>query len=280
MERPYLDTLVQILQFGSTREGRNGLTSAIFAKQLRFDMSDGKFPMITTKKLPFKVIKGELLWFLAARDRMSDNDLKKILESENTIWTANANSDYWKSKAKSDGDLGRIYGAQWRTWTKGDGTTIDQLGNAINLLKTNPFDRRMVVSAWNAAELDDMALPPCHMIFQYFVDDKNRLSLHMVQRSCDMFLGVPFNIASYALLLAMTAQVVNMDLGELVLTLNDCHIYHEHFDAVAEQLDRKILPSPKLSLNKDIKNIDDFTMKDIELVDYQAHPAIKAAMLV
>jgi thymidylate synthase len=199
--------------------------------------------------------------------------------SEKTIWTANAEADYWTPKAKFPGDLGRVYGVQWRKWQSPDGSTVDQIARVIDKIKNDPNDRRLIVSAWNPGELEQMALPPCHMMFQFFVAG-DRLSLHMVQRSCDMFLGVPFNIASYALLLSMVAQVTGKQPGELVLTLNDAHIYQDHFDAVDEQLTREALTFPRLWLNPDIKNIDDFTMDDIKLEGYESHAAIKAPMAV
>jgi len=272
----YNDVLKQILENGVDRKGRNAVTRACFAIQMRFDMTKG-FPAVTTKKLAFNAVKSELLWFLEGSD--SDERLKEILGKDRTIWTDNAEADYWKPKAKFPGDLGRVYGVQWRKWMKPNGTTVDQIAGLINKLKTDPNDRRLVVTAWNPGELDQMALPPCHMIFQFFAAN-GKLSLHMTQRSCDMFLGVPFNIASYALLLAMVAQVVGMEAHECVLTLNDAHIYHEHFDAVKEQLAREPMALPKLWLNPEIKDIDKFTMDDIKLVDYNHHETIKAKMIV
>ncbi len=276
--RSYLDVLREIMDTGIDRETRNGTTRALFAKQIRFNFSDG-FPAVTTKKLAFKAVKSELLWFIEGSS--NENRLKELNGSEYTIWTENAKAGYWRPKAKLPGDLGRIYGMQWRKWQSPDGTLVDQLGQVINKIKTSPTDRRLVVSAWNPGEIDAMALPPCHMIFQFFPNPNTRdLSLHMVQRSCDMFLGVPFNIASYALLLAMIAQVTGYKPHELVLSLNDAHIYHDHFDAVKEQLSREPMPLPTLKLNPTVMDIDSFTMDDIELVNYQSHPAIKATMLV
>lgn len=263
---------------GIDREGRNGTTRALFALQMRFNMRDG-FPAVTTKKLAFKAVKSELLWFIEGSS--DDNRLKELNGSERTIWTDNAEASYWIPKAKFPGDLGRVYGVQWRHWKTPDGNEVDQLATVIEKIKTAPADRRLVVSAWNPGELDQMALPPCHMLFQFFPNTKDKtLSLHMVQRSCDMFLGVPFNIASYALLLAMVAQVTGYTPGECILTLNDAHIYHDHFDAVAEQLSREPLPLPTLWLNSDVKDIGQFTMEDIRLDHYQSHPAIKAKMAV
>ena len=264
------------MEGGIDREGRNGLTRAKFAIQLRFSMSDG-FPAVTTKKLGFKAVKSELLWFI---EGSSDNNrLKELNGTERTIWTENADSDYWKPKAKFDGDLGRIYGVQWRSWQGPDGKVVDQLAEVIEKIKKTPGDRRLIVSAWNPGELDQMALPPCHMFYQFFVANE-KLSLHMTQRSCDMFLGVPFNIASYSLLLYMVAQVTNLGVHECVLTLNDAHIYHAHFDAVREQLARDTMKLPTLWLNPKIKDIDSFTIKDIELKNYNHHPSIKAKMIV
>jgi thymidylate synthase len=272
----YNEVLKKILETGVDRKGRNAVTRANFAIQMRFNLEEG-FPAVTTKQLAFNAVKGELLWFLEGRD--SDERLKEIMGKDRTIWTDNAEASYWKPKAKFPGDLGRVYGVQWRTWKKPDGTTVDQIASLINKLKTDPNDRRLVVTAWNPGELDQMALPPCHMIFQFFVAD-GKISLHMTQRSCDMFLGVPFNIASYALLLSMVAQVVGLKPYECVLTLNDAHIYHEHFDAVKEQLSRDPMKLPKLWLNPEVKDIDKFTMNDIKLVDYEHHPSIKAEMIV
>lgn len=274
--KQYNEVLERILSHGSDRDTRNGKTRALFAMQMRFDMNDG-FPAVTTKKLAFNAVKGELLWFLEGSG--SDQRLKEIMGTERTIWTDNAEADYWIPKARFPGDLGRIYGVQWRKWRRPDGTHVDQLSELIKKLKSNPNDRRLIVSAWNAGELDKMALPPCHMLFQCFVSG-DRLSLHMLQRACDMFLGVPFNIASYALLLHMLCQVTGLKPGELILTLNDAHIYHDHFDAVKEQLSREPMPLCQLHLNPSIRDIDFFSMDDIKLVSYHSHPAIKAKMAV
>ena len=276
----YNDILRTVLEEGNDRETRNGMTRALFALQMRFNMSDG-FPAVTTKKLAFKAVKSELLWFLAmkGKERASDEDLKVLNESERTIWTDNAESDYWKPKVQFKGDLGRVYGIQWRNWRAPDGTVVDQIAELIKKLKTAPYDRRLIVSAWNPGELADMALPPCHMFFQCFVSD-GALSLHMVQRSCDMFLGVPFNIASYSLLLHMLAQVTGLKAKECILTLQDAHVYHEHFDAVKEQLSREPMALPQLWLNTDVKDIDGFGMEDIKLENYRSHPSIKAKMIV
>lgn len=276
--KAYLDVMDRIMKEGIDREGRNGTTRALFAQQVRFNFADG-FPAVTTKKLAFKAVKSELLWFLEGSN--DDNRLKELNGSERTIWTDNAEADYWTPKAKFPGDLGRIYGVQWRKWQSPDGKIVDQIATVIDKIKNNPTDRRLVVSAWNPGELDQMALPPCHMMFQFFPNPNTKqLSVHMVQRSCDMFLGVPFNIASYALLLAMIAQVTGYTPHEVVLSLNDAHIYHEHFDAVREQLTREPYPLPTLKLNLSITDINAFTMDDIELDSYQSHPTIKAKMIV
>jgi thymidylate synthase len=271
----YLDALKKIMDEGTDRPDRTGVGSrAIFGVPLRFKMADG-FPAMTTKKLAFESVKAELIWFLSGS---SDN--KKLNEMGCHIWDGNANSDYWKPKAKFEGDLGRVYGVQWRSWKSPyNDTPIDQIKNVIEKLKTSPNDRRMIVSAWNPAELDMMALPPCHLLFQFF-SVNNKLSLMMYQRSCDMFLGVPFNIASYSLLLHMVAQVVGMEADECILMLADAHIYLNHFDQVKEQLSRQPHALPKLWLNSAVKKIDDFKMEDIKLENYTFHPSIKAPMAV
>lgn len=274
--KQYLAVLKDIYDNGANVEGRNGKTRKLFAKQMRFNLEDG-FPAVTTKKLAFKAVKSELLWFIEGSG--DDNRLKELNGSEKTIWTANAEAEYWKPKAKFDGDLGRVYGVQWRSWQKPDGGTVDQLGEIIERIKTNPNDRRLIVSAWNPGELDQMALPPCHMMFQFFVAN-DKLSLHMYQRSCDMFLGVPFNIASYSLLLAMVAQVTDLTPHECVLTLGDAHIYHDHLTQVEEQLTRTPHPLPTLWLNPNRKSIDDFVMDDIRLENYKHDETIKAPMAV
>mgnify|MGYP001603767304 CR=1 FL=1 len=274
--KTYNDVLRKIMDEGVDRVGRNATTRALFAMQMRFKMADG-FPAVTTKKLAFKAVKSELLWFLEGSN--DDKRLKELNGSEKTIWTDNAQADYWKPKAKFDGDLGRIYGVQWRKWQTTDGRVVDQIKDEVEKIKKSPSDRRIIVTAWNPGEIDQMALPPCHMLFQFFVAD-GKLSLHMVQRSCDMFLGVPFNIASYSLLLHMMAQVTGTVADECILTLNDAHIYHEHFDAVQEQLAREPMKLCNLWLNTEVKDIDNFTMDDIKLENYVSHPAIPAKMIV
>lgn len=270
----YLEKLKYIFENGIDKPNRTGIdTRSVFGMQMRFDLSEG-FPATTTKKLFFKSVKGELIWFISGSG--DNNELNKLGVH---IWDANANADYWKPKAKFSGDLGRVYGVQWRSWRTPDGKEIDQLAEAIDKIKNKPDDRRIIVSAWNPGEFDQMALPPCHILFQFYVVE-GKLSLQMYQRSADMFLGVPFNIASYALLLHMVAQVTDLQVGDFVHTLGDAHIYHNHFDQVKEQLSRKPYDLPKLWLNPEVKDIEKFTMKDIKLVDYEYHPAIKAEMAV
>jgi len=278
--RQYLNALRDIMLNGVDREGRNGFTRALWAMQLRFDLREG-FPAVTTKKLAFKSVLGELLWFLEGgtrNGRADNNRLKEIMGQERTIWTGNAESSYWKPRATFPGDLGRIYGVQWRSWRSSYGA-VDQVAEAIKKLREDPHDRRIMVTTFNPGELDEMALPPCHMFFHFFVAD-GWLSTHMVQRSCDMFLGVPFNIASYALLTHMVAQVVGLKPHELVISLDDAHVYHDHFDAVREQLLRKPHAKPRLRINTSVRGIDDFTMEDFSLENYVHDPPIKAKMAV
>ena len=280
--KQYLDFLRQVLEKGIDKTDRTGTgTKALFGMQMRFNMEDG-FPAVTTKKLAWKSVVSELLWFIEGSG--DERRLAEILHGtkdneKKTIWTANANADYWKPKAKFEGDLGRVYGVQWRHWKNLEGEEFDQLANAIQMIKENPSSRRIIVNAWNPGELDKMALPPCHTFFQFFVVD-NKLSLQMYQRSCDMFLGVPFNIASYSLLLHMVAQVCNLEAGEFVHTLGDAHIYNNHVEQVKEQLSRKPNLLPQLKLNPNIKSIGGFNMEDISLEGYEHHPPIKAKMAV
>ena len=280
--KQYLDALKYVLENGTDRKDRTGVgTRAVFGMQMRFNMEDG-FPAVTTKKIAWKAVVSELLWFIEGSG--DERRLCEILHgtkdlSKKTIWTANAEADYWKPKAKFHGDLGRVYGVQWRHWKNNEGKEIDQLANAINLIKKDPTSRRIIVNAWNAGELDKMALPPCHTFFQFFVAD-GKLSLQMYQRSCDMFLGVPFNIASYSLFLHMVAQVTGLKAGEFVHTLGDAHIYNNHFDQVKEQLSREPMPLPRLLLNLSVESIDGFKMEDIKLEEYNHHPPIKADMAV
>jgi len=272
--RQYLDALRDVLENGHDRNDRTGVgTRASFGIQMRFRMSAG-FPALTTKKLAFNVMKAELLWFISGS---SDN--KELNKLGCHIWDANGAADYWKQKARFEGDLGRVYGVQWRDWRSSNGKHLDQLTDVIERIRINPTDRRLVVTAWNPGELDEMVLPPCHMFFQFFVAGE-RLSLQMYQRSADMFLGVPFNIASYSLLLHMVAQVTNLVPYEFIHVLGDAHIYKNHFDAVRGQLTRKPTELPKLWLNPEITSIYDFQMEDIKLLDYVSQPAIKAPMAV
>jgi len=273
--KQYQDLLKKIMDEGIDRPDRTGVGSrAIFGQSMRFNMADG-FPAMTTKKLAFETMKAELIWFLSGS---SDN--KILNEMGCHIWDGNSNADYWKPKAKFEGDLGRVYGVQWRSWKSPyTDVPIDQISNAIEQLKKNPGDRRIIVTAWNPAELDMMALPPCHMFFHFF-SVEGKLSLLMYQRSCDTFLGVPFNIASYALLLHMVAQVTGLVPWEFVHILGDTHIYLNHFEQVKEQIAREPYPLPKIWLNPEIKNIFDFKMEDIKLIDYKYHPTIKAPMAV
>ena len=272
--KQYLDLLKDVLEHGNDRMDRTGVgTRAMFGKTMRFRMEDG-FPAITTKKLAFKSMAAELIWFLKG-----SSDVKELQELGCHIWDENAEAPYWKPKARFEGDLGRVYGVQWRFWQKPDGSTVDQLKEVIEKIKTNPTDRRLIVSAWNPGELDQMVLPACHMFFQFFVAE-GKLSISMYQRSCDIFLGVPFNIASYSLLLHMVAQVTGLKPGDFVHILGDTHIYKNHFDQVKEQLQRAPYPLPRLWLNPAIKDINDFGMDDIRLESYQYHPPIKAQMAV
>ncbi len=284
-DKAYNDLLIQIMNEGEDKSNRTGIdTRGIFGCQMRFDLSE-KFPALTTKKLAMKSVTSELLWFLEGSGderRLAEilyGKPREELTDKKTIWTANAQADYWKPKAKFDGDLGRVYGVQWRDWTAPDGTKVDQIADIINTIKNNPGDRRIILTAWNPGELDKMALPPCHCFAQFYVVN-GKLSCQLYQRSCDMFLGVPFNIASYALLTCMLAQVCGLKPGDFVHTLGDAHIYHNHFDQVKIQVEREPLELPTLWLNPECKNIEDFTMDDIKLENYQHHDPIKADMAV
>jgi len=302
--KQYHDLLRHILDNGEIRDDRTGVgTISVFGHNLRFDLSEG-FPAITTKKLAWKACVGELLWFIegSGDERRLAEITHGTKEAAVTIWTPNALAPYWKTKAEFEGDLGRVYGVQWRKWrtpvqhkqevfTDEFGTRynrhgsthfkeIDQLKNLIKGLKNDPFDRRHIITAWNPGELDKMALPPCHMMAQFYVSKDNKLSCQMYQRSVDTFLGLPFNIASYALFTHMIAQVCNLGVGELIMCLGDTHIYKDHVDQVKEQLSREEFDLPTLQLNPLIDDIEKFTMNDIKLEGYQCHGSIKATMAV
>ena len=303
--KQYHDALQAVLDQGTVRQDRTGTgTISVFGMQQRYDLSEG-FPAVTTKRLAWRAVVSELLWFIEGSG--DENRLREILHGsraseKTTIWTANATAPYWQSRAQYPGDLGRVYGVQWRHWRtikvrEPGGSFVDEFGNSyrrtggiqtleidqlnqlIEGIKTDPYGRRHILTAWNPGELDSMALPPCHCFAQFYVAD-GRLSCQMYQRSCDMFLGVPFNIASYSLLTAMIAQVCNLKVGEFVHVLGDAHIYLNHVEQVKEQLSRELLPAPTLWLNPDIKDITRFTMADIRLDNYQSHPSILADMAV
>lgn len=292
VEQVYLDALQTILDKGEERPDRTGVgTKSIFGLQMRFDLTQG-FPAVTTKKLAWRSVVSELLWFIEGSG--DEYRLREILHGERysdkkTIWTDNAQADYWVKKKlqRHPGDLGRVYGVQWRRWRKPliriNKVVLqnhDQLLELVDGIKTDPYSRRHIITAWNPGELDIMALPPCHMMAQFYVSKDKKLSCQMYQRSADMFLGMPFNIASYALFTHMIAQVCDLDVGDLIITVGDAHIYQNHFEQVQEQLKRNPLPLAQLKLNQSIKTITDFKMEDIELVNYTSHEAIKAAMAV
>jgi thymidylate synthase len=302
--KTYLDALKQVLDTGVTRKDRTGTgTIGVFGMQQRYDLSTS-FPAVTTKRLAWKSVVSELLWFIEGSG--DEGRLREILHGskqseKTTIWSANATAPYWTPRAKYPGDLGRVYGVQWRHWRSPEivqggsftndfghtfslegGVTIreiDQLIELINGIKTDPYGRRHILSSWNPGELQAMALPPCHCFAQFYVAD-GRLSCQMYQRSCDMFLGVPFNIASYSLLTAMIAQVCGLQVGEFVHVLGDAHIYLNHVDQVKEQLTREPLPAPHLWLNPEVTDITRFSMDDIRLNDYQSLSSISASMAV
>ena len=258
----YLDLLRDVLENGVDKMDRTGIgTRSVVGRQMRFDLNKG-FPLMTTKKMHLKSIIYELLWFLKG-----DTNVKYLQEHGVRIWNE------W---ADENGDLGPVYGSQWRNW---NGEGIDQIAEVIEKLKKTPNDRRMIVSAWNVGKIAQMHLPPCHMMFQFYVAN-NKLSCMLYQRSCDMFLGVPFNIASYALLTMMIAQVCGYELGEFIHTLGDTHIYHNHFDQVREQLSRTPYELPQMRINPEVKDINDFKYEDFELVNYKSYEAIKGQVAV
>ena len=263
--KPYLDLMQHVLAHGNDKSDRTGTgTRSVFGYQMRFNLADG-FPVLTTKKLHLKSIIHELLWFL-----QGDTNIRYLQENGVKIW------DEW---ADENGNLGRVYGAQWRSWRGANGETIDQIANLVEQIKRNPDSRRLIVSAWNPAEVDDMALPPCHALFQFYVAD-GKLSCQLYQRSADIFLGVPFNIASYALLTMMLAQVCGLQAGEFVHTLGDAHLYRNHLEQAQLQLSREPRPLPKMRINPNVKDIFAFTFDDFELVDYDPYPHIKADVSV
>lgn len=273
--RQYLEVLREVHAHGVDRESKGSKSRALFGKMMRFDMADG-FPIVTTKRVPFEHVKAELLWFLSGSTNVYD--LKKLAPNCK-IWDADAFKDSWVKKAKCPGDVGRMYGAQWRDWIAPDGRHIDQISEVIANIKKDPYDRRHIVVAWNPGELDQMALAPCHAFFQFFVA-KERISLILFQRSCDMFLGVPFNIASYALLLHMVAQATGFEPKEFVHILSDVHVYHNHLEQVKEQLSREPRALPRLWMNGTVRDIFAFQMQDFDLIGYSPHPSIKAEMTV
>jgi thymidylate synthase len=263
--RQYHDLLRLVLKQGAVRTDRTGVgTLSVFGAQARFDLRE-TFPLLTTKKLHLKSIIHELLWFLRG-----DTNIRYLKEHGVTIW------DEW---ADENGDLGRVYGAQWRDWRGNNGARVDQIDNVIAQIKTNPSSRRLIVSAWNPAEIGTMALPPCHVLFQFYVEN-GELSCQLYQRSADLFLGVPFNIASYSLLTMMVAQVCDLRPGDFVHTFGDLHLYQNHLEQAREQLTRACRPLPRMRLNPAVKNIHQFKFEDFELLDYNPHPSIKAPIAV
>ena len=263
--RQYHDLMERVLKHGLEKRDRTGTgTLSVFGHQMRFDLSEG-FPLVTTKKLHLKSIVYELLWFLAG--------------DTNVRWLQEKGVSIWNEWADDEGELGPVYGHQWRSWPAQDGKTIDQIAWVVSEIKRNPDSRRLIVTAWNPADIEKMALPPCHCLFQFYVGD-GRLSCQLYQRSADVFLGVPFNIASYALLTMMVAQVANLKPGEFIHTFGDAHLYLNHLDQAREQLSRRPYPLPKMKLNPDVKDIFAFKFEDFTLENYQAHPHIKAPVAV
>ena len=263
--KPYLDLMRHVLEHGTKKDDRTGTgTLSVFGWQMRYNLAEG-FPLVTTKKCHLRSILHELLWFL-----QGDTNIQYLKENGVSIW------DEW---ADENGNLGPVYGHQWRSWPKPDGGTIDQISEVVKTLKTNPDSRRIIVSAWNVADLDKMALAPCHAFFQFYVAD-GKLSCQLYQRSADIFLGVPFNIASYALLMLMMAQVTGLQLGDFVHTLGDAHLYSNHLDQAREQLSREPRPLPTMTLNPEVKDIFALRFEDFTLSGYDPHPAIKAPVAV
>ncbi|WP_090992501.1 thymidylate synthase [Pedobacter insulae] len=263
--KQYLDLMQHVLDYGTQKHDRTGTgTISVFGHQMRFNLQDG-FPMVTTKKLHLKSIIHELIWFLSG-----DTNIKYLKDNGVRIW------DEW---ADADGNLGPVYGSQWRSWPKPDGEKIDQITQIIHNIKTNPDSRRIIVSAWNVAEIENMALPPCHAFFQFYVAD-GKLSCQLYQRSADIFLGVPFNIASYALLTMMVAQVCDLAYGDFIHTLGDAHLYNNHIEQANLQLSRSPKSLPKMKINPMVKNIFDFKFEDFTLEDYDPHPHIKGIVAV
>ncbi|MDX2248664.1 MAG: thymidylate synthase [Bacteroidia bacterium] len=263
--KAYLDLLRHVLENGADREDRTGTgTRSVFGYQMRFDLAKG-FPLVTTKKVHLKSIIHELLWFLKG-----DSNVRYLQENGVRIWNE------W---ADENGELGPVYGVQWRSWPAPDGRKIDQITDVVNMIRNKPDSRRIIVSAWNPAEIENMALPPCHTMFQFYVAD-GKLSCQLYQRSADLFLGVPFNIASYALLTMMMAQVTDLKPGDFVHTFGDVHIYHNHFEQVNLQLSRDPLPLPQMEINPLVKSIFDFKYEDFSLKNYQPHPSISAPIAV
>ncbi len=267
----YLSLLKHIIETGADKSDRTGTgTRSVFGYQMRFNLQDG-FPLVTTKKVHLKSILYELLWFLKG-----DTNIAWLKENKVSIW------DEW---ADENGDLGPVYGKQWRSWEGADGKTVDQVTDLIQQLKTNPDSRRLIISAWNVADLPRMNLMPCHCLFQFYTspageNGKRKLSCQLYQRSADVFLGVPFNIASYALLTMMIAQVVDMDPGEFIHSFGDAHLYNNHFEQAELQLRRDPFPLPQMKINPEVKGIFEFKFEDFELINYQSHPAIKAPVAV
>lgn len=286
--KQYLDLLQHILDNGVLKEDRTGTgTTSVFGYQMRFDLSEG-FPLVTTKKTHLKAIISELLWFIEGSTderRLAEihfSDKAENLIGKKTVWTANADAqgkNLGYTNTDTVKELGPVYGCQWRSWMGSDGKAIDQLSDLITQIKTNPDSRRLILSAWNVGELENMALPPCHTFFQFYVAN-GKLSCQLYQRSADVFLGVPFNIASYALLTMMIAQVCDLEVGDFVHTFGDAHIYSNHMDQVKLQLSRTPHKKPTMNINPDIKDINDFKMDDFELVDYVCDEPIKAVMAV